>query len=155
MNLKSIVTPILIVGTFAGVTLAQEEFDPQPVIEGRQSALRDIGAAFKGINDEFKKSQPSIPLIRQYATQIDDLAKQQNFWFPPGTGPETEIEMKAKADIWKRPAEFKAGQVAMAEQAGKLAKIAAGSDAAAIKSQWQALGKTCKGCHDKFREEDD
>jgi cytochrome c556 len=155
MKLQSIVTPILIVGAFAGVTLAQEEFDPQPVIEGRQSALRDIGAAFKGINDEFKKSQPSLPLIRQYAAQIDDLARQQKFWFPPGTGPETEIEMKAKPDIWKQPAEFKAGQVAMAEQAAKLAKIATGSDAAAIRSQWQALGKTCKGCHDKFREEDD
>jgi cytochrome c556 len=139
----------------AGSASAQEEFDPAPIIEGRQSALRDIGAAFKGINDEFKNSTPSLALIRQYAAQIDDLVKQQKFWFPPGTGPETEIETAAKPLIWKQPAEFKAGQAALSEQAAKLAKVAAGNDTAAIKAQWQALGKTCKGCHDKYREEDD
>lgn len=146
---------ICVLAASVGVVLAQEEFDPQPIIEGRQAALRDIGAAFKNINDEFKKSQPSIPVIRQNANQIDDLVKQQKFWFPPGTGPETEIEMKAKAAIWKQPAEFKAGQAALTEQAAKLAKAAAGQDLAAIKAQTQVLGRTCKGCHDKYREEDD
>ena len=155
MKLKVVAGSLLIITAFAGVSIAQEEFDPQPVIEGRQAALRDMGAAFKNISDEFKKSQPSIPVIRQYAMQIDDLAKQQKFWFPPGTGPETEIEMQAKAEIWKQPSDFKVGQAALTEQAGKLAKVAAGSDLAAIKAQWQTLGKTCKSCHDKYREEDD
>jgi cytochrome c556 len=153
-GMKSTVLVCVLVAS-VGVVLAQEEFDPQPIIEGRQAALRDIGAAFKNINDEFKQSQPSIPVIRQNANQIDDLVKQQKFWFPPGTGPETEIEMRAKPTIWKQPAEFKAGQAALTEQASKLAKVAAGQDLAAIKAQTQALGRTCKGCHDKYREEDD
>jgi cytochrome c556 len=154
MKLESLVACVVVLA--AGVSVAQEdEVDPQPIIEGRQSALRDIGGAFKGINDELKKSSPLLPVIRQYARQIDDLSKQQKFWFPIGTGPETEIEMQAKAEIWKKPAEFKAGQVAMSEQAAKLAKVADGNDVGAIKAQWQALGKTCKGCHDQFREEDD
>jgi cytochrome c556 len=155
MKSRSLCVVIAAISACAGVAFAQEEFDPAPVIEGRQSALRDIGAAFKGINDEFKKGNPSLPLIRQYATQIDDLVKQQKFWFPPGTGPESEIETQAKPLIWKQPAEFKAGQAALSEEAAKLAKVAAGSDTAAIKAQWQSLGKTCKGCHDKYREEDD
>jgi cytochrome c556 len=155
MKLKSHCGWIVALIACVGVATAQEEFDPAPIIEGRQSALRDIGAAFKGINDEFKNSNPSLPLIRQYAAQIDDLVKQQKFWFPPGTGPETEIETAAKPLIWKQPAEFKAGQAALSEQAAKLAKVAAGNDTAAIKAQSQALGKTCKGCHDKYREEDD
>lgn len=155
MKSKIVSASLLVVLSSAGIVLAQEDFDPEPVIEGRQAALRDIGSAFKNINDEFKKSAPSLGVIRQYANQIDDLAKQQRFWFPPGTGPETEIEMKAKAEIWKQPAQFKAGQVAMGENAAKLAKAAAGQDVAAIKAQVQALGRTCKSCHDKFREEDD
>lgn len=155
MKLKSTVA-LIVIASCAGVTFAQEEdFDPQPVIEGRQAALRDIGGALKGINDELKRSSPSLPVIRQYAQQIEDLSKQQKFWFPPGTGPETEIEMQAKLEIWKKPAEFKKGQDAMSEQATKLVKVAAGSDLAAIRTQWQSLGKTCKGCHDQFREEDD
>lgn len=39
-------------------------------------------------------------------------------------------------------------------QANKLAEVAAGGDAAAIKAQFGELGKACKSCHDKFREED-
>lgn len=138
----------------AGIVAADEDFDPQPVIEGRQAALRDIGAAFKGITDEFKKSAPSLPVIRQYARQIDELSKQQTFWFPPGSGPESDIETAAKPEIWQQPAQFKAGQAEFGEQAAKLMKVSAGTDISAIKAQWQALGKTCKGCHEKFREED-
>jgi cytochrome c556 len=156
MKLKFVAGSLFLAFTLMNVSTAQDEdFDPQPVIEGRQAALRDIGSAFKEINDELKKSQPVLPLIRQYASQIDDLVKQQKFWFPPGTGPETEIEMKAKAAIWKQPADFKARQATLAEHAAKLAKVAAGTDIAAIKAQSQALGRTCKGCHDKYREEDD
>jgi cytochrome c556 len=155
MKLKFAASALCLAVTFTNVTAQDEDFDPQPVIEGRQAALRDIGAAFKGINDELKKSQPVMPLIRQYASQIDDLVKGQRFWFPSGTGPETEIEMKAKPAIWQQPADFKAGQAALAEHAAKLAKVAAGADVAAIKAQTQALGRTCKSCHDKYREEDD
>lgn len=39
-------------------------------------------------------------------------------------------------------------------QANKLAELAAGGDLAAIKAQFGELGKACKACHDKFREED-
>jgi cytochrome c556 len=155
MSAKPIVCLFLGFAACAGLAVAQEDFDPQPVIEGRQSALRDIGGAFKGINDELKKPQPSLPTIRMYAKQIEELSRQQKLWFPPGTGPESDIETAAKPEIWQQPAKFKAGQVAMGEQAAKLAKVAAGDDVKAIKAQWQALGQTCKGCHDTFREEDD
>jgi cytochrome c556 len=148
MNSKSTFSLFLGMGISigAGIVVADEDFDPQPVIEGRQSALRDIGAAFKGITDELKKPAPSLPVIRQYARQIDELSKQQKFWFPPGSGPESDIETAAKPE--------KAGQVEFSVQATKLAQVSAGTDVAAIKAQWQALGKSCKGCHEKFREED-
>jgi cytochrome c556 len=155
MQSKTILGFAVGVAISLGVVASEDEFDPKPVIEGRQAALRDIGAAFKGINDEFKKSQPALGMIRQYARQIDELSKEQQFWFPPGTGPESDIETLARPAIWQQPTQFKAGQVAMSEHAGKLAKVASGEDLGAIRAQWQALGKTCKGCHDKFREEDE
>ncbi len=79
-----------------------DEMDPQVVIEGRQANLRDLGAAFKAITDELKKSAPSLAVIRQYAGQVDALAQQQRFWFPRGSGPESEIETDAKPEIWSR-----------------------------------------------------
>ena len=145
----------LAVCVVAGSVAADDGFDPQPVIEGRQSALRDIGAAFKAITDEFKRPTPSLPTLRQYAHQIDELVKYQERWFPAGTGPESEIETAARPEIWQQPAEFKAAQKVFGEQAARLAQMADGNDLGAIKAQWQALGKTCKGCHEKFREKDD
>lgn len=157
MNSKRVLQLFAGIGFAAAAmtVVADQDFDPQPVIEGRQSALRDIGAAFKGINDEFKKSPPSLPLIRQYTRQIDDLSKQQHRWFPAGTGPESDVQTAAKSEIWQQPAQFEAGQVAFGEEVAKLVQAASGNDPAAIKSQAQALGKTCKACHDKFREKDD
>ena len=48
------------------------------------------------------------------------------------------------------------GKVAMAfnKEANELAKVAATGDAAALKVQFGKVGETCKGCHDKFRQED-
>lgn len=157
MNSKQLVCCFLSIGISAGasVVVADEDLDPKAVIEARQSALRDIGAAFKAIGDELKKATPSLPSVRQHAKQIDDLSRRQGSWFPAETGPDSDVITAAKAEIWQQPAQFKAQQAEFAAQASKLAKTAAGSDAAAIKAQWLALGKTCKGCHEGFREEDD
>jgi len=48
------------------------------------------------------------------------------------------------------------GKVAVAfnKEANELAKVAAGGDAAALKAQFGKVGEACKGCHDKFREEE-
>ena len=43
-------------------------------------------------------------------------------------------------------------QAALAEQTNLEIRAAAGGDEAAIKSQLAAVGKTCGGCHNNFRE---
>ena len=35
-----------------------------------------------------------------------------------------------------------------------MAKVAATGDQAAVKTQFGELGKTCKGCHEKFKVDD-
>lgn len=49
------------------------------------------------------------------------------------------------------------GKVAMAfnKEANELARVAASGDAAALKVQFGKVGETCKGCHDKFRKDED
>jgi cytochrome c556 len=131
-----------------------DEMDPQVVIEGRQANLRDLGAAFKAVADELKKSAPALPVIRQYVEQIDALAQQQRFWFPRGSGPESEIETAAKPEIWIRTKEFSDAERAFATEATRFSEVARSSDLDAIKSQFRTVGKTCKGCHDAFREEE-
>lgn len=153
MKLSIPAVALLFVST--ALVVADEDFDPEPIIQGRQAGLRDIGAAFKSIGDELKGSSPSLPAIQYSARQIADLVKQQKFWFPPGTGPESEIETQAKPEIWSFGGEFEAAQHAMSEQTRKLVEAASGGEVAAIRSQWRELGRTCKACHDRFREEED
>jgi cytochrome c556 len=127
----------------------------EDAIKARQAGLRDMGGAFKGINDELKKSQPALPAIRQYAQQIEDLAQQQKFWFPEGSGPESEIKTAAKPEIWSRTKDFVAAREKLIVEAAAFVKVTAGSDLGAIRAQTRVVGMVCKGCHDPFREEED
>jgi cytochrome c556 len=138
----------------AAPAAADEDIDERAVIEARQSALRDIGAAFKGINDELKKSSPALVKIREHALKIEQLAQHQGRWFPEGTGQDADVLNAAKDEIWERPDEFAAAQQAMTVEIGKLVQVSNGTDVGAVKKQAQALGRTCKSCHDKFREDD-
>lgn len=132
-----------------------QELPIEDAIKSRRAGLRDMGGAFKGINDELKKSQPALLAIRQYAQQIDDLAQQQKFWFPAGSGPESEIETAAKPEIWTRVKEFMAARERLIVEAAALLKVTAGADLGAIRTQARAVGMACKSCHDPFREPED
>jgi cytochrome c556 len=145
---------LLALSLCVGNTFADEDIDERAVIEARQSALRDIGSAFKGINDELKKSSPALAKIRDHALTIEQLSQRQASWFPEGTGQDADVINAAKDEIWERPDEFAAAQQAMTAEIKKLVQVSGGTDVGAIKKQAQALGRTCKSCHDKFREED-
>lgn len=64
-----------------------------------------------------------------------------------------EGKTEAKAAIWEKWDDFSADSKKMAEEANKLAEVAATGDSAAIGAQLGALGKTCKGCHDTFKKD--
>ncbi|BBB31020.1 c-type cytochrome [Neptunomonas japonica] len=60
----------------------------------------------------------------------------------------------AKSEIWENKAEFDKGMDALAENAAALAVAAQSGDMSVIKPAFGQLGKTCKGCHDDFREKE-
>ncbi len=129
--------------------------DAVGVIKARQTHYKEIGKAAKAIFEQLKSPAPSVAVIQASAKQIDALAPQVPSWFPPGSGPAPGVKTTAKADIWAKPEDFKRDATAFAEAAHKLDVAAAGGDLAAIRPQVQALGQTCKTCHEAFRERDD
>ena len=62
-------------------------------------------------------------------------------------------ETRLKSEFFGSP---DLGQIAgnFGSAANEMAKVAAGGDATAVKTQFGKLGETCKGCHEKFRKED-
>lgn len=122
-------------------------------VKSRVESYRELGAAFKNVNDELRKASPQPYIIQLSAKQIRGTAQAQYGLFPNGSGPRPGIKTAAKAEIWTEPAKFKAAQDAFNVQAQAFARVAQSGDAAKIRVQVKALGQTCAACHKVYRVE--
>ena len=138
----------------AGSSIAGEMGVDQ-IIDDRQRNLRDMGAAYKAITDELKRSTPNVLEIAHYASSLQEIASSQKQWFPAGSGPESGIKTAAKAEIWSRPAEFTKWEDDLSAAIALLVKATAGQDLEIVRRQHEQLGKACAGCHKTFRVKDD
>jgi cytochrome c556 len=139
---------VLIAGSGASAALPAA---PQDLVRTRVAGLRELGAAFKNVNDEFKSDTPQIYVIQLSARQIRDAARAQYGWFPAGSGPQPDVKTAAKPEIWTQAAQFKTAQDNFATEAGSFMTIAAAGNIDAIRAQTKLLGATCGGCHRTFR----
>ena len=123
---------------------------PADTIRSRITSYRELGAAFKAVNDGLRGEIQTV-LIGQYARQIRNAARAQYAFFPAGTGPQPGVKTSAKAEIWSKPGEFRAAQDAFARQADAFQLAVNGGNPVAIRAEARKLGGTCKACHDSFR----
>jgi cytochrome c556 len=123
---------------------------PADAVRSRILGFREVGAAFKAVNDGLR-GEPQLILIQQSARQIRNYAKQQYTWFPAGSGAQAGVKTAARSEIWTKPAQFKVAQDNFARQAELFQKVAGGGNAAALRAEARKLGGTCKACHDQFR----
>jgi cytochrome c556 len=123
------------------------------LMKERHENYEKIGDAMKAISRELKGESPNLDKVRAGAATIAELAPQVPTWFPAGTGPDVG-KTEARAAIWEKPEDFAAKSKDFQEAAMAFATAARGSDLAAIRSAQANLGKSCKGCHDLYREEE-
>lgn len=135
----------------AGTAALAEGTPPSASIPARQASYRETGAAFKTINDELRKSAPGRFAMASSARQIEANLRQVAGLFPAGSGPASGVKTKARAVIWSNRAGFDQANVAAVRQADLLVAAMRGTDIAAIRRQTQALGRSCKACHDTYR----
>ena len=122
------------------------------LMKERHENYEKIGDAMKVISRELKRDTPDLAEVRQGADTIATLAPQIPTWFPAGTGPDVG-KTEARAEIWQKPEDFRAKADALNRAAMAFQATARGSDVAAIKAAHADLGKSCKACHDLYREE--
>lgn len=149
-SMRTRVVGAILVGALALPALAA----PADTIRARINGYRELGAAFKSVNDGLRGEVQTI-LIQQSARQIKNAAREQYSWFAPGSASAPGVKTYARPEIWRNAAEFKGMQDAFARQADALQKAAASGNAATIRAEARKLGGTCKACHDKFRIEKD
>ncbi len=120
--------------------------------QARHENFEALGEAFKTATDQLKQKSPDLAVIRAEADKVRSLGGQLETWFPAGSGPQDGKKTEALAAVWQKPDEFRAASARFQAEAANFATAAQGGDVAAIGKAAQALGATCKGCHDKFKE---
>lgn len=128
---------------------------PTDAIRSRIANYRELGAAFKAVNDGLRGGEVQTVLITQSARQIRNFSRAQYGWFPAGSTAQAGVKTSAKPEIWSNPAKFKAAQDAFASAADNFQQAVASKNVTAIRAEARKLGGTCKSCHDAFRHESD
>ena len=118
----------------------------------RHEGMEAVGDNFKALRREMGGSSPDMAKVRPAAAAIDRLAKESAGWFPAGTGPDVG-KTEAKAEIWRNPKDFAAKHAAFEKAASAFNAAAKSGNAGATKAAFGDLGKSCKACHDLYREE--
>jgi cytochrome c556 len=143
-------------------TAALAHDDPRPkgqlrpgvkAAHDRHDNFQKLGAAMKRLNDELRKGDADIAVVRTQTATIASLANALPTWFPRGSGTEARAKAETKPNIWTDAAGFSAAASNMQVQTSKLNQLALAGDLNAVKGQVRATGGSCKGCHDKFRDE--
>lgn len=125
---------------------------PSETISARQAEFKKLGRAMKGVNDELKKSSPDVGAIHANAKVMADVAGKVRGAFPRGTGPGAGVKTDALAVIWTNNGDFTKRMKGLADATRGLQSAAAGGDVAKIKAAFPAVGGSCKGCHDIFKD---
>jgi cytochrome c556 len=135
----------------AATALASGAPSGAAAVKARQQNFKQLGGAFKAINDELKKPAPDKAVIVANAAKMHGLAQQEATWFPKGSGPEAGVKTGAKPEIWSDPQGFAAAIQRLQGATARLQQVSASGDLAAIRSEVQTTGGACKNCHDHYR----
>jgi len=149
--------PISLVLAFAlaaaGAASAQQAPRPENLIKWRQSAFQVIawnsGRIKSSLDSGYNKDQ-----VLRSANAIAAIANSGlSSLFAPGTeSGKGWHDTSVKADAFTNTTRFGELGGEFAKESGELVRVvASGADAAAVKEQFGKLQKTCKSCHDDFR----
>ena len=156
--MKPIPTPLLLAAALAlaaataTTAFAQQAPKPENLIKWRQSAFQVVAWNSGRIKASLDGNYDRTQVLRS-ANAIAAIANAGlGSLFPPGT--ETGKgwhDTSAKADLFANPARAAQRSADFAKEANELLRVASSGDAAAVKTQFGNLQKTCKSCHDDFR----
>ncbi len=125
--------------------------DARQTVKARKEHLKALGKSMKSLRDEAGSWHPNWASIENDAAAVAKGAAALPTWFPAGSGRGDGVKTKALAAIWLKPADFQNASRAFATQADNLVDAAKTQNVALVRRQAKAVGRTCGGCHRRFR----
>ncbi len=151
---RNAIIGVVLAGVIAPVFA--EEKEVEEAIETRRAVFEVIKWNFAPMGAMVKGAKPFDKAdFAMRAERVAVLSKMPWEAFIKGSDVKTTKaeHNEAKPEIWTDAADFKAKVDAFETQSAKLAEVAKAGDEAAMKAQFAEVGKTCKACHEKYRED--
>ncbi|WP_317930265.1 cytochrome c [Halioxenophilus sp. WMMB6] len=140
-------------GLLASAATCFAASDMESLIDERQQGFKAMGKGMKALNKGLKADELNLAELAAAASAIADNAGKIDGWFPAGSGMESGVETEALDYIWKNNSKFTSITADMVTAAKALLAATEGGDAGAIQNALGEAGKSCKACHNSFRED--
>jgi cytochrome c556 len=141
------------VGVVLGVALAQSAYaqaKPEVLVKQRQAVMTLQGKYFGPMAAMAQGKAPySAAVVQRNAGFLDNLSRMAWDGFDASTRGEKSRTLPAAFD---NSAGFKEAASRLENESAKLVALSRSGDEAAVKAQIGAVGKSCGGCHNDFRE---
>jgi cytochrome c556 len=148
MKIRLLVASLAVSLGFALDAAAQVK--PETLVKQRQAAMTLIAKYFGPLGGMAQGRVPYNQQTVQRNAAILDVLKDTPW---DGFHESTKgVKSAALPAVYDKQAEVKQAIDRFTGEVGKLAQVSKSGDEAAVKAQIGAVGKTCGGCHDSFRE---
>jgi len=126
---------------------------PLHAVEYRRGAFEVMGWHFKQMGAMVKGNLPfDKAKFTKGAEMISLMSDVPLEGFVKGTAKGEEKLSDSKPDIWKNFGDFNTKMIAFQKESKSLAEVSKTGDETAMKKQFDNTAKTCKSCHDDYRE---
>lgn len=141
--------PAAVIGLVISAT-ATAQAKPEQMVKQRQAAMTLQGKYFGPLGAMAQGKAPyNAELVRHNAAFLDVLAKMPWDGFAAST---KDVKSATLPAAFTDTAKFKDAQDRLQSEISKLVSVSKSGDEAAVKAQLGAVGKSCGGCHENFRE---
>ncbi len=129
--------------------VAAQYAKPEDAVKYRKAAFTVMNSHMGRIFRQLKSPNPNMQVIQSSAQTVESMSKLPWDAFSPDT--EMVADTRALPALFKNEAKAKDLAQKMQEETAKLNSVAKTGDAAAIRTQFNAVAKSCDNCHDDFR----
>jgi cytochrome c556 len=147
-----IVAIVICISASAVLLTARAETTAEDSRDYRISVMSSMGGHVGAISRLVRGRVEDHGFLAKHAEALANGAAELQYLFPPGSN---VGDSEALPVIWEEPEEF-AKMIADAERAtAAFSEAASAGDEDAIAAAFRDVGAACRGCHDRFREDDD
>lgn len=148
--------PLALAALVVAPAAVSAETTPEDAASYRHELFESLGKQMKLSGMVLKGKAGKASDLLAYATAIHATSLNISMdMFPVGSGPDVVAKTRALPKIWEDPKGFDKAAKALQTESAKLVEVAKKADLEAYGAQFRNVGKSCGGCHDSYRAEEE